>query len=232
MDAIVAATTIAKDSLEAAISGLQYGPSMASVGKGEERTGVAVGLDRELNHLALGEAAEALDGGLKNRRRDCRRSKRLLKMNKGDSLDARTVSTTDRGDAKSSLGDEFEGFPSSKPDQFGSASDDGRQQYSPPQKTDKWLSYQYLRRTGFVIPTTVSLAGTEVSVDEIGSAAAASDRYPPSIHAAPSEPEPDPSSTCVAIFEFWVVGRAYLRSLLVDVYLSSLNTSLKRTWVR
>ncbi|KAL3753704.1 hypothetical protein ACJRO7_001013 [Eucalyptus globulus] len=54
-------------------------------------------------------------------------------------------------------------------------------------ETDKWRSYQSLGRPG-----TASLAGTEVSVDEIRSAAAASDRYPPSIHAALlSSPEPD-----------------------------------------
>ncbi|KAI6680508.1 hypothetical protein NL676_034389 [Syzygium grande] len=38
MDAATAAATIAEDSLEAAISGLQFEPSMASIGKGEERT--------------------------------------------------------------------------------------------------------------------------------------------------------------------------------------------------
>lgn len=54
-------------------------------------------------------------------------------------------------------------------------------------ETEKWRSYQSLGRPG-----TASLAGTEVSVDEIRSAAAASDRYPPSIHAALlSSPEPD-----------------------------------------
>ncbi|KAL6987717.1 hypothetical protein U1Q18_013465 [Sarracenia purpurea var. burkii] len=55
-------------------------------------------------------------------------------------------------------------------------------------------SYQYVGRTGSVIPTA-SLAGTEVSVDEIRSAASASsDRYyPPSLHAPLiSSPDPDP----------------------------------------
>ena len=43
-----------------------------------------------------------------------------------------------------------------------------------------------------MIPTA-SLAGTEVSVEEIRSAAACSDYYPPSLHAALiSSPEPDP----------------------------------------
>ncbi|XP_059647140.1 uncharacterized protein LOC132293615 isoform X2 [Cornus florida] len=50
-------------------------------------------------------------------------------------------------------------------------------------ESDKWSSYQYVGRVGSVIPTT-SLAETEVSVDEIRSAAAFSDRYPPSLHAA------------------------------------------------
>lgn len=45
-------------------------------------------------------------------------------------------------------------------------------------------------RAGSVIPTA-SLAGTEVSVDEIRSAAAFSDPYPPSLHAPLlSSPEP------------------------------------------
>ncbi|KAL6955534.1 hypothetical protein U1Q18_048379 [Sarracenia purpurea var. burkii] len=55
-------------------------------------------------------------------------------------------------------------------------------------------SYQYVGRAGSVIPTA-SLAGTEVSVDEIRSAASASsDRYyPPSLHAPLiSSPDPDP----------------------------------------
>lgn len=59
--------------------------------------------------------------------------------------------------------------------------------------SEKWSSYQYVGRAGSVIPTA-SLAGTEVSVEEIRSAAADSDHYPPSIHAAlVSSPEPDPT---------------------------------------
>ncbi|KAM6574358.1 hypothetical protein CsatA_022685 [Cannabis sativa] len=49
-------------------------------------------------------------------------------------------------------------------------------------ESDKWSSYQYVGRAGSVIPTA-SLPGTEVSVEEIRSAAAVSDAYPPSIHA-------------------------------------------------
>ncbi|XP_065853266.1 uncharacterized protein [Euphorbia lathyris] len=53
----------------------------------------------------------------------------------------------------------------------------------------RWSTYEYVGRTGSVIPTT-SLAETEVSVEEIRSAAA-SDFYPPSLHAALiSSPEP------------------------------------------
>lgn len=61
-------------------------------------------------------------------------------------------------------------------------------------ESGKWKSYEYVGRTGSVIPTASSLAGTEVSVDEIRSAAAASsDYYPPSIHGAlVSSPEPYP----------------------------------------
>lgn len=62
---------------------------------------------------------------------------------------------------------------------------------------ERLSSYQYLGRAGSVIKTT-SPPGTEVSVDEIRSAAAtasSSDRYyPPSLHAPLiSSPEPDPN---------------------------------------
>ena len=59
--------------------------------------------------------------------------------------------------------------------------------------TERVNSYQYVGRANSVIPTA-SLAGTEVSVDEIRSAAASSDHfYPPSLHAPlVSSPEPDP----------------------------------------
>lgn len=58
-------------------------------------------------------------------------------------------------------------------------------------ESGKWKTYQYVGRTSSVIPSA-SLAGTEVSVDEIRSAAAASsDYYPPSIHGAlVGSPEP------------------------------------------
>lgn len=50
-------------------------------------------------------------------------------------------------------------------------------------------------RTGSVIPTA-ALAGTEVSVEEIRSAAAYSDHYPPSLHSAlVGSPEPDLDGT-------------------------------------
>lgn len=60
-------------------------------------------------------------------------------------------------------------------------------------------SYQYMTRTGTVIPTA-SLAGTEVSVDEIRSAAAYSDYYPHSLHAplvSSPEPEADPNQQAI-----------------------------------
>lgn len=63
-------------------------------------------------------------------------------------------------------------------------------------------SYQYVGRTGSVIPTA-SLAGTEVSVEEIRSAAAFSDYYPPSLHAALiSSPEPDPDGNLIFYSQF------------------------------
>ncbi|KAM1038118.1 hypothetical protein ACFX2C_032848 [Malus domestica] len=63
--------------------------------------------------------------------------------------------------------------------------------------SEKWSSYQYVGRAGSVIPTE-ALAGTEVSVEEIRSAATYSDHYPPSLHAAlVSQQEPDPSEQAV-----------------------------------
>ncbi|KAA8518986.1 hypothetical protein F0562_016240 [Nyssa sinensis] len=64
-------------------------------------------------------------------------------------------------------------------------------------ESERWSSYQYVGRTGSVIPTA-SLVGTEVSVDEIRSAAAFSDRYPPSLHAGlVSSPEPLPDEQAI-----------------------------------
>ncbi|XP_059428067.1 uncharacterized protein LOC132161873 [Corylus avellana] len=64
-------------------------------------------------------------------------------------------------------------------------------------ESGKWSSYQYVGRTGSVLPTA-SLAGTEVSVEEIRSASAFSDHYPPSIHGAlVSSPEPDPNEQAI-----------------------------------
>ncbi|KAK4418981.1 protein SSUH2 [Sesamum alatum] len=58
------------------------------------------------------------------------------------------------------------------------------------EKSDGWSSYEHVGRAGSAIPTA-SLAGTQVSVDEIRSAAAFSDPYPPSLHAPLlSSPEP------------------------------------------
>ncbi|PIN24873.1 putative molecular chaperone, contains DnaJ domain [Handroanthus impetiginosus] len=59
--------------------------------------------------------------------------------------------------------------------------------------SERWSSYEHVARAGSSIPTA-SLAGTEVSVDEIRSAAAFSDPYPPSLHApllsSPAPPYP------------------------------------------
>ena len=55
---------------------------------------------------------------------------------------------------------------------------------------EKWSSYQHVGRNGSAIPTA-SLPETDVSVEEIRSAAAVSDIYPPSIHGAlVGSPEP------------------------------------------
>ncbi|KAJ7950210.1 protein SSUH2-like [Quillaja saponaria] len=62
---------------------------------------------------------------------------------------------------------------------------------------EKWSSYQYSGRSGSVIPTA-SLAGTDVSLDEIRSAAASSNQYRPSIHGAlVGSPEPDPTQQAI-----------------------------------
>lgn len=55
-------------------------------------------------------------------------------------------------------------------------------------ESEKWHSYPSVERTGSTIPTA-----SEVSVDEIRSAATGSDRYPASLHAPlMSSPEPPP----------------------------------------
>lgn len=56
-------------------------------------------------------------------------------------------------------------------------------------ESDRLSPYQYVGRSNSIIPTASS-----VSVEEIRSAAAFSDRYPPSLHAPLlSSPEPDPN---------------------------------------
>ena len=55
-------------------------------------------------------------------------------------------------------------------------------------ESEKWHSYPSVERTGSTIPTA-----SEVSVDEIRSAATGSDCYPASLHAPlMSSPEPPP----------------------------------------
>ncbi|XP_057778087.1 uncharacterized protein LOC130996834 isoform X1 [Salvia miltiorrhiza] len=57
-------------------------------------------------------------------------------------------------------------------------------------ESDRWSSYEHVGRAGSAIPTA-SLPGSVVSVDEIRSAAASSDIYPPSLHAPLlSSPQP------------------------------------------
>ncbi|KAI9080100.1 hypothetical protein K1719_037916 [Acacia pycnantha] len=66
-------------------------------------------------------------------------------------------------------------------------------------ESGKWSAYQYAGRTVSAIPTASTFAGTEVSVDEIRSAAAASSNYyPPSLHGAlVSSPEPYPPEQAI-----------------------------------
>ncbi|OWM81755.1 protein SSUH2 homolog isoform X2 [Punica granatum] len=97
-------------------------------------------------------------------------------------------------------------------------------------ESDRLSSYQYVGRTNSNIPTA-SLVGTEVSVDEIRSAAAVSDRYPPSLHAPLlSSPEPDPDEQAkvyrggyggeyggpVGEFQREVLDEVEIRELLID----------------
>lgn len=61
--------------------------------------------------------------------------------------------------------------------------------------SDKLGLYEYVKRPSSVVLAASSLAGTEVSVDEIRSAApiSHSDIYPPSLHSAllsPHQPQP------------------------------------------
>ncbi|GFY82297.1 chaperone protein dnaJ-like protein [Actinidia rufa] len=97
--------------------------------------------------------------------------------------------------------------------------------------TERVNSYQYVGRTNSVIPTA-SLAGTEVSVDEIRSAAASSDHfYPPSLHAPlVSSPEPDPIEQAIPYqagyggdyggtsseFQRQILDEVEIRELLID----------------
>lgn len=99
------------------------------------------------------------------------------------------------------------------------------------QSFERWSSYQYVERAGSRIPTA-SLAGTEVSVDEIRSATASSDRYyPPSLHAPLiSSPEPDPNEQALIYqggyggdyggisneFQRQILDEVEIRELLID----------------
>jgi hypothetical protein len=58
-------------------------------------------------------------------------------------------------------------------------------------------SYLYVGRTGSVIPSS-TIAGAEVSIEEIRSATASSDYYPPSLHGAlVASPDPDPNEQAI-----------------------------------
>ncbi|OAY43653.1 protein SSUH2 homolog isoform X1 [Manihot esculenta] len=96
-------------------------------------------------------------------------------------------------------------------------------------ESERWSSYQYVGRTGSAIPTA-SLGGTEVSVEEIRSAAA-SEYYPPSLHAALiSSPEPDPNEQAIVYqggyggeyggtatgFRGQILDEVEIRELLID----------------
>ncbi|KAL8127286.1 uncharacterized protein LOC141721296 [Apium graveolens] len=96
-------------------------------------------------------------------------------------------------------------------------------------ESEKWSSYQHVGRSGSLLPTS-SLAGTQVSVDEIRSASTVSDLYPPSLHAPLiSSPEPYPNDQAIAYqgsyggaygtsseFQRQTLDEVEIRELLID----------------
>ncbi|XP_052173913.1 uncharacterized protein LOC127789152 [Diospyros lotus] len=95
------------------------------------------------------------------------------------------------------------------------------------EKSEVWKSYQYLGRSGSAIPTT-PLAGNEVSVDEIRSAASSDLYYPPSLHAPLiSSPEPNPNEQAIVYqgeyyggtsndYQRQILNEVEIRELLID----------------
>lgn len=79
--------------------------------------------------------------------------------------------------------------------------------------SDKLSSYEYVKRPSSVLRAASSLAGTEVSVDEIRSAAAIShsDIYPPSLHSALlSPPQPQLPSPPYGSYTYAMLLLLYL----------------------
>ncbi|XXG75368.1 hypothetical protein AAC387_Pa07g3890 [Persea americana] len=95
---------------------------------------------------------------------------------------------------------------------------------------DKWSSYQYVGRSSSTSFQTPTPAGAEVSIEEIRSASAFSDLYPPSIHGAlitSPAPEPDPNDqaiiyqgglggTTLKEFGRQILDEVEIRQLLID----------------
>ncbi|MBA0818172.1 hypothetical protein Gohar_022384, partial [Gossypium harknessii] len=72
------------------------------------------------------------------------------------------------------------------------------------EESERLRWYQYVGRTGSVIPTT-SLAGADVSIKEIRSATSFSGHYPPSIHAPfINSPEPLPNVQNLSCFRLFI----------------------------
>ncbi|KAK9193432.1 hypothetical protein WN944_004129 [Citrus x changshan-huyou] len=100
-------------------------------------------------------------------------------------------------------------------------------------ESGRWSSYEHVGRTNSFIPTA-SLAGTELSVEEIRSASGFSGHYPPSIHAPLiSSPEPDPHQQAIVYqgqggyfggdyrakaneFQGQILDEVEIRELLID----------------
>ncbi|OMP03484.1 hypothetical protein CCACVL1_02404 [Corchorus capsularis] len=95
------------------------------------------------------------------------------------------------------------------------------------EESERLSSYQYVGRTGSVIPTA-SLAGTEVSIEEIRSATPFPGNYPPSFHTPLiSAPEPHPHEQAILqqgpyTTDYGAYSNEFQRQLLDEVEIREL----------
>ncbi|KAK8563836.1 hypothetical protein V6N13_005937 [Hibiscus sabdariffa] len=94
-------------------------------------------------------------------------------------------------------------------------------------ENERLSSYQYVGRTGSVIPTA-SLAGMDVSIEEIRSATSFSTHYPPSVHAPLiSSPQPHPNEQIIPhqgpyAMDYGAYSNDFQRQLLDEVEIREL----------